>query len=29
MTQGASLAELDPISATSAIFNKTVTSLQV
>jgi len=29
ITQGASLAEFDPISATSAIFNKTVTSLQV
>jgi len=28
-TQGASLVELDPISATSAIFNKTVTSLEV
>jgi len=28
-TQGASLGELDPIRATSAIFNKTVTSLQV
>jgi len=28
-TQGASLVELDPINATSAIFNKTVASLQV
>ena len=28
-TQGASLAEFDPISATAAIFNKNVTSLQV
>jgi len=28
-TQGASLVELDPIIATSAFFNKTVTSVQM